>query len=449
MQDDIKQSFLWIPAIVLVSGGLGCNTDVSKVTDSLQKTNVAGVAQDLASQCGLTCPKEGISKGNAAISGLASVDAFFGAVISYGRTAQSVSGGIEAQLDAIKADFGIAADADLQSQLSAQIAAYVDGDVTAQAEPAQCFIDTKALLQAEAACDSKIDPDHDMVACKGTCDGMAAADVRCESGSELHCTMAAASASCMGECQGSCVAQLSAAANCDGVCDGMCSGSCSAYVKNAAGDLRCHGTCAGQCNGACSTELATQTQCMGQCDGQCTVVAQTSCSGDAHVSCKAKEGASVMCNGRCRGDCDAPKAKAECEASAKAQAQLHVQCTPPRVVFQYKLASVNDSDTEGQTRFVAGLRKLEGHLPALLAAIAHANSVSSAGELLSTSATGAVKASFKAATSGKLTAKESVGLGCAVGELDSVADIISSSSERMMTDLKTCSDVKAMLGIQG
>src|SRR5882724_6460291 len=60
--------------------------------------------KEIAAQCGLACPGDpndkgvvikGIAEGNAAISGVASVDAFFGQVISFQNAAGGVASGIK------------------------------------------------------------------------------------------------------------------------------------------------------------------------------------------------------------------------------------------------------------------------------------------------------------------------------------------------------------------
>jgi len=51
----------------------------------------------------------GIAEGNAAISGVQKIDAFFSAVLSFETAADGVSDASKTQLDAIKADFGITA----------------------------------------------------------------------------------------------------------------------------------------------------------------------------------------------------------------------------------------------------------------------------------------------------------------------------------------------------
>jgi hypothetical protein len=426
----------------------GCNTDLNSLINNTDAGVVGNVATGLAEQCGLDCPKDGILKGNAAISGVASVDAFFGAVVNYQTTCDSVSSGIEAQLDAIKADFGMASNANLKTELAARIKANLDGGLSVQAEPAKCVADVQAVVKAEASCDTSIQPGKVMVACNGACTGSASASVKCESTSTLKCTLAAPSITCMGDCQGTCTAKLTAAASCTGVCEGTCSGTCSSYVQDAKGVSSCNGQCDAMCTGSCRTELAASAKCTGSCDGVCTITDGTSsCTGSLQSSCEAKAGAMVMCDGQCEGELQPPKAKAECEASAQAQAKVNVQCTPPRLAMHYKLAAVASADLGAQARFVAGLELLRIKLPVLLASLKRASSVASAGELLSSSATGAVKSSFAAAARGKVSVKETVGLGCALDQLPDVNKTISASSERLTADLMSGADLKVTIGL--
>jgi hypothetical protein len=51
-----------------------------------------------------------------------------------------------------------------------------------------------------------------------------------------------------------------------------------------------------------------------------------------------------MCEGECKGDVEPPTAKAECQASVKAEAQMSAECTPPRVALSYEL----DADFGGE-----------------------------------------------------------------------------------------------------
>src|SRR3972149_992550 len=63
-----------------------------------------GVKAELAKSCGIDveCSAGGIVEGNASISGVASIDAFFQSVLSFQAKAGNVSAGIEAELAAIR-----------------------------------------------------------------------------------------------------------------------------------------------------------------------------------------------------------------------------------------------------------------------------------------------------------------------------------------------------------
>src|SRR5689334_13017287 len=53
------------------------------------------------------CADKGVAEGNASISGLPSLDAFFGSVVNFGKVGSSVTADIKAELDAIQVAFGI------------------------------------------------------------------------------------------------------------------------------------------------------------------------------------------------------------------------------------------------------------------------------------------------------------------------------------------------------
>src|SRR5215203_2331518 len=71
-----------------------------------------GPLGDLAKECGLTCPAdgEGIVAGNFSISGVASIDAFFGSVVTFSSKANLVADNINGELAKIKARLGLEAD---------------------------------------------------------------------------------------------------------------------------------------------------------------------------------------------------------------------------------------------------------------------------------------------------------------------------------------------------
>jgi hypothetical protein len=405
--------------------------------------------------CGLGCPGEtvsgvtikGVADGNSAISGVASVDAFFASAINFESAADNVSAGIEAQLDAIKGDFGIAASANLKTELSAQIKANVEGSVNIDYQPARCAVDATATVQAQARCEGMVTPPMATVECKGACEVDATADVKCDANVDLQCTFTGPTVDCSGSCEGTCEAKVDVAASCSGTCNGTCSGSCSAYSDSGA--TKCAGTCSGMCMGTCEAKVDASAKCMGTCKGECTVTnPMGGCKGAAHAECKAKASASVMCSGKCEGDFTPPKASAQCEASAKADASVNVQCTPPKLALSYKLKA--GVDAMAQARFEGALKTLVSvRLPALLQASARAKFVAQAGEGLAASATAAVKDSVNGALGGNLSIKATFGLGCALKELPKVKTSLSASSERLTKDLMAAGDVNGAVGITG
>ncbi len=408
---------------------------------------VGGVIEDLAKQCGIdvSCSK-GIAQGNASISGVVSVDAFFQSVLDFQLKADNVSAAINAQIAAIRGDFGIAADANLKTELQAQISANVEGSLTVKAEPAQCSVDAQATLQAQAHCDASIDPGKATVQCMGSCEVDASAKVDCGANADLVCTVTPPMGKCDGMCKGSCETMLSGAAKCDGVCKGSCDGNCSAYSDSAG--TQCAGTCDGMCTGSCDVQLMAEASCSGTCSGECNITPPSGmCTGGASAHCDAKAGAMVDCKGTCEGDIQPPKAKAECEASAKAEAKLNVQCTPPRVEIAYQLKA--GVDAMAQLKFQAAINNLKVRLPALLAALGQAKAVADAGVGLTTDAKGAVQGAVKASAdaAGMGDLRVLFGLKCALGQLGAVQGAIGDSAAGLTASIKAAGDVTAGLGM--
>jgi hypothetical protein len=411
--------------------------------ESPQVAVVQQAATGLAEQCGLTCPSDGIAKGNASISGVVSIDAFFQSVLDFQTKALNVSGGIDAQIAAIKADFGLAADGDLK----AAIAANVEGGLQIDAEPAKCEVDAHATLEAQAHCDASIDPGKATVKCSGSCEVDASADVSCSADADLECTATAPSIECSGTCSGTCEVDISGMAACSGECHGDCSGDCSAYVKDGSGAAKCSGKCDGMCKGSCEAAVEASGKCSGKCEGSCkTTPGGAKCEGSAHASCKAKANAMAECKGRCDGDIEPPKAKAECEASAKAEAKVNVECTPPRVAISYKLKA--GLDAMAQAKFTAAIKNLEVRLPALLASMKKAGIVVKAGTGLIADAGASVKAGVQAQIDAKPDAKSLIGLGCAVLELPNVGAALETSSKKLAASVKASAELTTALGMK-
>jgi hypothetical protein len=402
-----------------------------------------------AEGCGIDveCKGAGIAKGNASISGVASVDAIFQSVINFQAKADVVSADIDAQVAAIRGDFGIAADANLKAMLEAQISANVEGGLKVVAEPAKCQADIRASVAAKARCEGTVMPPMVMAECSGGCEVEANAMVKCDANADLRCTVTAPSVACEGECKGSCETMLTAKAACSGTCKGTCDGECSAYSDS--GKAMCAGKCSGMCMGSCEAELAAEAKCEGTCKGECTVTKPSGgCEGGIRASCEAKADAMVMCEGRCDGEVTPPMVKAECEASVKAEAKMNVECTPPRLSVDYQLKA--GVDAMAQAKFVAGVENLKVRLPALLASVKGAGLVVDAGAELVADASGQISAvakdAVKIAVDGDLRA--GFGLICAAGEAKNIGTTLEGSSKKLKDSVSAAASITGAVGLK-
>ena len=410
-------------------------------------------AEKLAEQCGLACPGgegpdgveiKGVLEGNAAISGVAQVDAFFAAVNNFRGAADGVSAGIEAELDKIRADFGLEAGANVAAGIRGQVMTNIEGSVSINYQPPRCSVDAEATVEAKARCEAEVMPPTVELECKGSCQLEAEAKLECDASAELECTFTGVKAECNAECAGTCEVELSAAARCDGTCTGTCSGDCSAYSDASGSRANCAGACDGMCMGRCEAKAEAGVKCMGTCRGECTVSGpEAMCEGSARASCKAKANASVMCKGKCEGDFEPPSASAECEASARAEAKINVQCTPPSVAASYRLKAVASAEVEAQLRFEAAIKTLiRVRLPALVAVTARAKLVGSAGADLADAARVAVKASVRTAADGDASIRAKAGLLCAVGQLDEVEMAVDDAVEQLNGSLEASAAIQ-------
>src|SRR5262245_48775579 len=119
----MKRFSYYIVGLLLAASAASCGDDSDGGIPDL-----GAAVNEIARQCGLACPGKkdvdgveikGVLEGNTSIFGVAQVDAFFASVNNFRGAADGVSGGIEAQLALIKADFGIDAKADLKAELDA------------------------------------------------------------------------------------------------------------------------------------------------------------------------------------------------------------------------------------------------------------------------------------------------------------------------------------------
>lgn len=416
--------------------------------------------EDLAQQCGFACPGDKdengvtiktLAQGNAAISGIPSIDGFFNSVLNFQVAAKSVSKGINAELEGIRADFGLAATGDVGALLKAELEAKLKAGFKLQVQPAECKADLQAEFQAAARCDAKVTPGMLSVECKGGCE----VDVEvpeCSAEAELYCTVQAPEIECKGECTGTCSVELDVAASCSGTCRGKCEGTCSAYVKNTDGEAECAGSCSGMCEGTCDVEVSADAGCSGTCRGECKGTAgDVDCDGALKAECRGKAGASIECKTKCDGEFEPPKVDAKCEAKVQADAKLNVQCTPPRVALQYELKAGAGvfADAKARLRFESALKSLiKVRLPALKAAVARSKSVGEAGNDLTVAAKGAFKGAIDdARAQAGVDVKFLFGLRCASEAVDDVEDIISDSAKAVTDAVAAAGKVEAALKI--
>jgi hypothetical protein len=402
-----------------------------------------GPLGDLAAQCGLVCAANGVAEGNASISGVANVDAFFGSVVHFQAAADGVSDGIQAELDAIAVSLGAKTGdggVDLKAKLDVKLKANVQGGLKISYEPPKCSVSAKATLTAQAKCDASVDPGSASVKCEGSCTADASAKVDCGADATLSCTGTAPGLTCSGSCKGDC--ELSASAKCDGTCSGTCTGTCS--VKDASGN--CEGTCEGTCKGTC--KLAVAATCGGSCKGECTVQQPSGqCSGGAQAHCDAKASAKVDCKGTCSGNVTPPKAKAECEASAKADASVSAECKPPTLAVTFQLSATAAADAKASAEFTAWLEGFKGHVAAILAYKAKLSGLATAGADIAANAEAAIKTSINGTLSGKVDLKATVGLGCALTELPKAVGMVTAAGTKLQASGKAAVDVLGSVGV--
>lgn len=450
---------------------------------------------EAAKACGieLACPGEmgedgvvvqGLAEGNASISGLRSVDAFFSAVVTFRGAAASIKADVDSLLAKVAVSVGLepgATSAEIKTALEAKISANVEGGLKVNFQEPRCDVSANVVVEAAAKCDASVDPGMVAVMCMGSCEVEASASADCDAEAEVVCTGTAPSLACTGSCNGSC--EFAADVECKGACMGGCEGSCTVNVSGECGgtcegkcdgecmgdtnssENGCSGTCMGTCEGKC--DLGATAECTGECSGECTgecmadvggscsgsckgeceyTPPSAECSANASVSCRAEASASAMCEGKCEGEVQPPEVKAECEASAKAEASAKVECTPPSVDIQFELNAEVAGSASASAEFEAWVEGFKGHMSALAA-------LEAKGKILAQASEGLVEAAGSAVTDsiGELSADVNVrvvaGASCALGELPKVETEINEAVEDMMASVSAVADISAGVGL--
>ncbi len=400
---------------------------------SVQGCDDGGPLGDLAEQCGLVCPDEGVAQGNASISGIANIDAFFSAVINVRAAADTVSGTIRAELEGMAASLNIEGYAEMdlptlsaavRTELDAKFSAAVDGGLTIKFQPAKCEADLEVSAKAAAECDVEAEPGMVEAKCEGSCEVSADVAAECSAMGTLSCEGQAPMFQCDGTCSGSC--QLDVAASCSGSCNGECTAGCNVCAGGDCEDMgggvvaNCAGTCMGDCRGECKLEGGGT--CEGQCEGSCeyTPPMGVMCEANATAKCDVSAMAEAKCEGKCEGNVTPPMVSAECEASVEAKAKAEIVCTPPSLTVDFRFSAAYEADANLRAEFKAWLEGFKARFAGMLAARAKIGFVLEAAGDLVVAAEGAVKTSFETAAEGDIDIKATVGLGCAIGELSAV-----------------------------
>ncbi|MEE9384422.1 MAG: hypothetical protein V3V08_13545 [Nannocystaceae bacterium] len=442
------------------ASGLLCIAFAASATSLACDDGTPGIpgANKLIEECGLTCAAEGIADGNASISGVASIDAFFSSVISVRDAAIDISASMRAELNGMGASLGIegAAEmdisdlsAEIEAKIKAKIQANVEGSLIVNYDPPKCEANLEVTAKAAAECDVEAKPAEINVQCEGSCEVSAEAAVSCNASGNLTCEGQAPSFACDGTCTGSC--QLEAAASCSGTCNGTCNGTCTACAGGGCdedgGDVtNCAGSCEGTCQGECKLEAGGS--CEGRCEGSCEYTpGEAGCEGSATAKCDASAQADVKCEGSCEGEVKPPKVSAECEASVEAKASADLSCTPPALTVEFQFKA--DFDADAKAEFKAWLEGFKARFSAMLALNAKlvGPNASADGGLkasiagLGAAAEGAVKGAVDAQLDGDLSLKGTVGLGCALKQLKEVGNALGSASSTLGTSVSAFAEV--------
>jgi hypothetical protein len=390
----------------------------------------------------LRCPEQGVANGNATISGVASVDGFFGSVIRFQVAATRISDGIRTELDAIAASVGgrPGDDDELKAKLDAKLKENVDGALRVSYEPPRCVVSATALLAAQTKCDGTIDPGSASVRCKGTCGVEAGVAVACGGHATVSCIGTAPDLNCTGACRGDC--ELTEAAACYGVCHGTCDGTCT--VRDATGV--CAGSCDGTCQGTCTLEAAAS--CSGRCKGQCTYApSDFACESTAQAQCTADAAGDVECKGVCSGEVTPADGKAECQANLRADASVEAECKPPSLNVSYQLNAATAGDPMATASFQAWLESFKRHVSTIAAYEAKVNAMVSVGTDIAANGGRAVKNSIDTQLKGKLTLRVTVGMLCAIPELPHAIGIVNDAVATVTAERNAAVDVLSSVGV--
>jgi len=434
------------------------SVDMKKLGGLIGLAGIAGLGvgilsaqgcDQVAKQCGLECPADGVAEGNFSITGNLSVDGFFKSVVDFKTVATNVAADIKAELGAIQAGFGLTnAEVEAAGSLGAAIQGKLDADfkasITVDAQPAKCEVNAKLAIEAQADCAVKagceVDAGELAVECSGTCTVEANVEGGCEANAEVVCQISGPEVSCEGTCEGTCTVAVEAGGSCEGRCNGECTGSTDAGGK-----------CDGECKGSCELSGSAAAECSGSCNGSCSYKpAEASCQAGATVECQLKAEAKAECTGRCDGEFTPPsvncEASASCEASAKADAEFNVECTPPSISVDVVVDASVSAEAEAQLKAAVGVLKVR--LPKVLAALKKSETILDAGAKLGKAGATAVEGTLSGLADGDIDVVAAYRIGtCALPELKASASAIASSGKGLEAQVSEVKSLSSAIGM--
>ena len=388
--------------------------------------------------CERSCPDAGLDAGNTAISGVPSIDAFFGAVIDFEAASARVSADLRRELDAIAVGLGLSVNAsvtEIRAALEAQLALAADGLQLHQGET-RCYADFEASVAAAAECSVETPVRALGVECMGSCEVEGGVMASCEEEATLECVGRAAKLECAGACTGTC--QLSEPSACAGICRGQCEGECT--VVDA--DGVCAGACAGLCSGAC--ELRVGGPCEGACVGECAYTrSDGACELGELTRCTSAPGRA--CPGRCDGEPVLPVSRAECEPVIATRAGADLECAPPAVelTWQWKPSF---TDPASQASFRAWVYTLRRQLSSLAATSEKAERLAEIAASFAADIGDIVQPEIEALRDdddGR--ARERAGASCALENLSEATRRLELASEQLTRSLLDAAEIHAAL----
>ncbi len=399
--------------------------------------------------CNFACPEQGVMNGHAAISGVPAADTFFGAVVAYQNRAEASAAELEATVTRLRAAFGVSEHVSLGSAIQRPTAKLLVGPPKAVAEEAKCFIDAARLNGIRKDCDPDFDPLDGTIGCRGACNVEVGSP--CGRNADLLCKTNAAKIDCgKGLCTGTCASAWTAR-TCPGVCTGECTGECDRFAPKPGGGTQCVGSCNGTCTGSCANAVAA-ARCTGTCTGTCTATLQDPqavCDPTAiAATCRPVAGGSFACSKECTGVFDTLSSKGECRAAANAQADFLARCDPPVASLIFTLDKPLRNATPDETRYNNALHALAIELPMWLAALARAELVQQAGQMLASAAKTDVNESFRHELEATdLLPQDKVGLLCAQRELDRVGPALGAARKGLDAAINDTREALGALGL--